>query len=58
MNSSWTGRAPRSMRQAFNPYTDNTLHPMPRQRETSSKEIALYIVALVFVLLFINVVAR
>ena len=49
---------PRTLQQAFGPYTDNTLHPMPRQRETSSKEIALYIVALILVLLFVNVVAR
>lgn len=50
---------PRTLQQAFGPYTNNTLHPMPeRRRETSSKEIALYIVALILVLLFVNVVAR
>jgi hypothetical protein len=27
--SAWTGRAPRSMTQAFNPYADHYLHPMP-----------------------------
>jgi len=57
MNSSWTGRAPRSMRQAFNPYADNTLHPM-RSAKTSNAEIYWYIAGLIVVLLFINVVAR
>jgi|DEB19_MinimDraft_2_1074335.scaffolds.fasta_scaffold98302_3 hypothetical protein len=52
-----TRQHPRTMQQAFGPYTSHDLQPM-RQRETSSKEIAWYIVALVFVLLFINVVAR
>ena len=52
-----TRRHPRTMAEAFGPYTSHDLQPM-RQRETSSKEIALYIVALVCVLLFVNVVAR
>ena len=28
-NSAYTGRASRTMQEAFNPYADNTLHPMP-----------------------------
>lgn len=34
LNSSFTGRAPRSMASAFNPYCDNVLHPMPSRKTT------------------------
>jgi hypothetical protein len=51
-------RHPRTMREAFGPYTSDDLHPMQRQRETSSKEIVWYIVGLCVVLLIVTVVAR
>lgn len=31
-SSAYTGRAPRSMRDAFNPYCSDDLHPMPEPR--------------------------
>ena len=34
-NSSYTGRAPRSMRDAFNPYCDDSLQPMRDDRDYS-----------------------
>lgn len=30
-NSSWTGRAPRTMQSAFGAYVDDKLHPMPKR---------------------------
>lgn len=48
-SSAWTGRAPRSMAEAFNPYADNTLHPMPDRRKVPAHEVALYIVAVIAV---------
>lgn len=35
LNSSWTGRAPRTMADAFNPHVDNRLQPMPDERDYS-----------------------
>ena len=41
-------RYPRTMKQAFGPYTDNRLHPMPEpKRSHEAADIALYIVALI-----------
>jgi len=34
-NSSWTGIAPRTMRDAFNPYTSDDLQPMRDDRDYS-----------------------
>ena len=34
-NSSWTGQAPRTMRDAFNPYTSDDLQPMRDDRDYS-----------------------
>jgi len=34
-NSAWTGRAPRSMSEAFNAHVDNTLEPMRDDRDYS-----------------------
>jgi hypothetical protein len=42
-------RHPRSMTEAFGPYTDDTLHPMPDANKTPAHEIALYVVAVVAV---------
>jgi hypothetical protein len=42
-------RHPRTMTEAFGPYTDDTLHPMPDQRKTPAHEVALYIVAVLAV---------
>lgn len=57
MNSSWTGRAPRMLRDCH--FSDGA-DPIERTRKarTSDREIVAYIVALICVLLFINVVAR
>jgi len=44
-SSSWTGRAPRTMAEAFNPHCDNRLQPMPDRRKTPAHEVALYIVS-------------
>ena len=40
-------RPPRTMREAFGPYTDDTLHPMRDNRKTPAHEVALYLVAVV-----------
>lgn len=48
-SSAWTGRAPRSMAEAFNPYTDNTLHPMREPRTRHAQDWLLYAVAVVAV---------
>lgn len=51
-----TRRHPRTMAEAFGPYTDNTLHPMRDTRKTPAHEIALYVVALaaVVAVIFLN----
>ena len=43
-NSSYTGRAPRSMKEAFNPYADNTLHPMKDERDYRLSDAAMILV--------------
>jgi len=54
-SSAWTGRAPRSMTEAFNPYTDNRLHPMPEPKpKHDAADLALYIVAVIAVLVVIH----
>lgn len=46
---------PRTMQQAFGPYTDDRLHPMPDPKRThEAADIALYIVALIAVLVVIH----
>ena len=57
MNSSWTGRAPRMLRDCH--FSDGA-DPIERSRraKTSDREIVGYILALLLVLLFVNVVAR
>lgn len=40
---------PRTMQQAFGPYTDDTLHPMRDNRKTPAHEVALYLVSVVAV---------
>lgn len=48
-------RYPRTMQQAFGPYTDNRLHPMPEpKRSHEAADIALYIVALIALLVVIH----
>jgi hypothetical protein len=42
-------RFPRSMTEAFGPHTDDTLHPMRDNRKTPAHEVALYLVAVVAV---------
>lgn len=48
-SSAWTGRAPRSMAEAFNPYTSNDLQPMRDTRKVPAHEIVLYAVAVLAV---------
>ena len=44
-SSSWTGKAPRKMQQAFGCYVDNRLEPMPEPRKSlETVEIVLYAV--------------
>lgn len=40
-----TRRYPRTLQQAFGPYTDNTLHPMPEPRARRRQDWVLYLVA-------------
>lgn len=42
-------RHPRTMTEAFGPYTDDTLHPMRDNRKTPAHEVALYLVSVVAV---------
>jgi len=42
-------RHPRTLQQAFGPYTDSTLHPMRDNRKVPAHEVALYLVAVVAV---------
>jgi hypothetical protein len=57
MNSSWTGRAPRMLRDCH--FCDGA-DPIERSNrgKTSNGEIAAYIVALLVVLLVVHLVAR
>lgn len=44
-SSSWTGRSPRKMQQAFGCYVDHRLHPMPEpHKPLETVEIVLYAV--------------
>ena len=46
---------PRTMQQAFGPYTDDRLHPMPDPKRThEAADIALYIVAVLAILAVIH----
>lgn len=47
LNSSWTGRAPRTMRDAFNPYTDDVVYPMPEPRGRHVQDWLIYALAVV-----------
>lgn len=51
-----TRRYPRTLQEAFGPYTSNELHPMRDTRKTPAHEIALYVVALaaVVAVIFLN----
>ena len=40
-------RYPRTLQQAFGPYTDSTLHPMREPRNRRRQDWALYVVAVV-----------
>ena len=42
-------RHPRTMREAFGPYTSDELHPMRDNRKTPAHEVVLYVVAVVAV---------
>lgn len=44
-----TRRYPRTLQQAFGPYTDNTLHPMREPRTRHAQDWLLYAVAVVAV---------
>jgi hypothetical protein len=44
-----TRRYPRTLQEAFGPYTSREVHPMPEQRKTPAHEVALYLVAVVAV---------
>lgn len=44
-----TRRYPRTMAEAFGPYTSNELHPMRDNRKVPAHEIALYAVAVLAV---------
>lgn len=48
-------RFPRTMQDAFGPYTDNRLHPMPEPKpKHDAADIALYIVAMIAVLVIVH----
>lgn len=50
-----TRRFPRSMAEAFGPYTDNRLHPMPEPKpKHDAADIALYIVAVIAILVIVH----
>ena len=54
-SSSWTGRASRSMADAFGPYVSHDLHPMPEpKRSHEAADLALYIVAVIAILVVIH----
>jgi hypothetical protein len=54
-SSNYTGRAYRSMKAAFGPYTDDRLHPMPEPKpKHDAADLALYIVALIALLVVIH----
>jgi len=54
-SSSWTGRASRSMADAFGPYVTHELHPMPEPKpKHDAADIALYIVAVIAVLVIVH----
>lgn len=55
-----TRRHPRTLAEAFGPYTSHDLQPMKdqRQRETSGAEIAAYILALVAIMLIVHFTNR
>lgn len=40
-----TRRYPRTLVEAFGPYTDNVVHPMPEPRGRYAQDWAIYIVA-------------
>ena len=44
-----TRRYPRTMQQAFGPYTTDELHPMRDTRKVPAHEVVLYIVAVIAV---------
>lgn len=46
-SGAWTGRAPRSMAEAFNPYTSDNLQPMRDSRDYCRADVALYVVSIV-----------
>ena len=48
-----TRRYPRTMAEAFGPYTSNELHPMRDNRKTPAHEVALYLVAVVAVVVVV-----
>lgn len=50
-----TRRHPRTMAEAFGPYTDNTLHPMPEQHDYSPAWwAAMVVIAAVTVILIFS----
>jgi hypothetical protein len=55
-SSAWTGRAPRSMAEAFNPYTSNDLQPMREPRGRHAQDWALYVVAVIGLAVVVGVV--
>lgn len=53
-SSSHTGRAARTMQSAFGPYTNHYLHPMREPRRRMWQDVAIYIVALLAVLVIVH----
>lgn len=55
-HSNQTGRYPRTMAEAFGPYCDNHVEPMPEPKARRLQDAALYVIGLV-VLVVIGVQA-
>ena len=53
-SSSHTGRTPRTMKSAFGHHTNHYLHPMREPRRRMWQDVALYIVALLAVLVVVH----
>lgn len=53
-----TRRHPRTMQQAFGPYTDHRLHPMPEQRTRIADVIFATVLGIVGALLAVHFLAR